>query len=539
MENLPTNILVKIFEQLSNNDLISVCRVSKKLNSVIIDFMAIKFPPVRIDFQYLYYNKVQKFTYKDDKDFNCLMESTRLYQNYIFINFNQEHTDRLGNKWLQLFKKQINARCIRIKSDCLDLQQLSNLLKLTHRLVFFEIDGYRIAKMNEPLDDSDVASLPSLKHLKIHSFLDTTPQLFKIFNDCTSLKTISLSALFMVSKKIKSINDLIFNQKALEVLDLIGLDTHNALFQYESIREIKYKLRKLNVEYNGYSLNLEKFVDFLRHQKSLKEVKLALDLRNSMHTLHDSKLCDEIIRILVTMRDLSSLSLLVNKYSVKELDSFNALPSNTCVKKLVFENESVENNNLLICMLKSLHSIEHLELACEYSADLLEQLPLMMKLKHLKITDYYEGLLKKIKCSSSLESICVKYCYTKNSGSDWHEFLQNHPNIKKIHIDHSIDFVDDAICELIAGACQGKLEYFVMADSVAKNITDIGRLSFQKHCPNIKCLKLTDNKQNRTSQYKHQSFHDLLANIKCVIFFYTFCIIFFVVMVLLMVNGKI
>jgi len=539
MENLPTNILVKIFEQLSNNDLISVCRVSKKFNSVINDFMAIKFPPVRIDFQYLYYNKVQKFTYKDDKDFNCLMESTRLYQNYIFINFNQEHTDRLGNKWLQLFKKQINARCIRIKSDCLDLQQLSNLLKLTHRLVYFEIDGYRIAKMNEPLDDSDVASLPSLKHLKIHSFLDTTPQLFKIFNDCTSLKTISLSALFMVSKKIKSINDLIFNQKALEVLDLIGLDTHNALFQYDSIREIKYKLRKLNVEYNGYSLNLEKFVDFLRHQKSLKEVKLALDLRNSMHTLHDSKLCDEIIRILVTMRDLSSLSLLVNKYSVKELDSFNALPSNTCVKKLVFENESGENNNLLLCMLKPLHNLEHLELACEYSADLLEQLPLMMKLKHLKLTDYYEGLLKKVKCSNSLESISVKYCYTKNSGSDWHEFLQNHPNIKKIHIDHSIDFVDDAICELIAGACQGKLEYFVMTDSVAKNITDIGHLSFQKHCPNIKCLKLTDNKQNRTSQYKHQSFHDLLANIKCVIFFYTFCIIFFVVMVLLMVNGKI
>lgn len=538
MENLPTNILVKIFEQLSNNDLISVCRVSKKFNSVIIDFMPIKFPPIRIDFQYLYYNKVQKFTYKDDKDFNCLLESTRLYQNYIFINFNKEHTDRLGNKWLQLFKKQMNARCIRIKSDCLDLQQLSNLLKLTHRLVFFELDGYRIAKTNEPLDDSDVASLPSLKHLKILSFLDTTPQLFKIFNDCTSLKTISLSALFMVSKKIKSINDLIFNQKALEVLDLIGLDTHNALFQYESMHEIKYKLKKLNVEYNGYSLNLEKFVEFLRHQKSLREVKLALDLRNSMHTLHDSKLCDEIIRILMTMGNLSSLSLLVNKYSVKELNSFN-VPSNTCVKKFVFENESGENNHLLLYMLKSLHNLEHLELACEYSDDLLSQLPQMMKLKHLKLTDYYQGLLKTIKCCDSLESISVKYCYTKNSGSDWHEFLQNHPNIKKIHINHSIDFVDDAICELIAGACQDKLQYFVMTDSVAKNITEIGHLSFQKHCPNLKCLKLTDNKQNRTSQYKHQSFHDLLANIKCVIFFYTFCIIFFILMIFLMVYGKI
>lgn len=226
MDELPTNILVKIFGYLNNEDLLAMSRVSKKTNSVIIDFMPISFPPIRIDFQYLHYNKVQKFTYKDGKDFNCLMDTNRLYQNYVFTNFNKEHTDRLGNKWLQLFKKQMNARCIRIKTDCLDLQQLSNLLKLTHRLVFFEIDGYRLAKSNEPLDDSDIANLPSLKHLKIHSFLDTTPQLFKIFQECTSLKTICLSALFMVSKKIKSINDLICNQRALEQLELIGLDTH-------------------------------------------------------------------------------------------------------------------------------------------------------------------------------------------------------------------------------------------------------------------------------------------------------------------------
>jgi hypothetical protein len=275
MEQLPTNILVQIFEYLNHRELIRVSGSCKRFQEVTTNFMAAKYPPVRIDFQFLHYNKIQKFTYKDGNnalDFNLLIETTRNFQNFIFFNFNKEHTDRLGNKWLQLFKRQLNARSIRIKSDCLDLQQLSNMLKLTTRLVFLEIDGYRLAKTNEPLDDSDIATLHSLKHLKIHSFLDTTPQLFKIFQECKTLKTISLSALFMVNKKIKSINDLICNQRALEQLDLIGLDTHNGLFQSEHVHEIRYKLKKLNVEYNSYSMNLEKFVEFLTHQKSLKEV---------------------------------------------------------------------------------------------------------------------------------------------------------------------------------------------------------------------------------------------------------------------------
>lgn len=274
MEQLPTNILVKIFEYLKKDDLVAITQCCKKFSSVTLDFMAIKFPPLRIDFQYLHYNKLQKFTYRDGRDFNVLIETTRQYQNYILLNFNKEHTDRLGNKWLQLFKKQINTRTVRIKADCMDLQQLSNMLKLTHRLVFLEIDGYRLAKTNEPIDDSDIANLPCLKHLKIHSFLDTTPQLFKIFQECKTLKSLSLSALFMVSKKIKSINDLICNQRALEQLELIGLDTHNGLFQCDHVHEIRFKLKKLNIEYNGYSMNLEKFVEFFTHQKSMKEVIL-------------------------------------------------------------------------------------------------------------------------------------------------------------------------------------------------------------------------------------------------------------------------
>lgn len=174
MERLPTNVLVNIFEYLNSRELIAVSSTCTTLLKIATNFMAILWPPVRIDFKYLHYNKLRKFTYgKDDQDFNALIETKRLFQNYILLNFNKEHTDRLGNKWQELFKKQINTRTIRIKCDCMDLQQLYDLLKLTHRIVFLEIDGYRLANINE---QGFIAILPSLKHLKIHSFLDTTPQ---------------------------------------------------------------------------------------------------------------------------------------------------------------------------------------------------------------------------------------------------------------------------------------------------------------------------------------------------------------------------
>ena len=535
---LPTESLVKIFLHLSNQDLINAAKTCKKFNQVIIDFIPIKYPSIRIDLNCLSYNKVQKFTYKDtyatSKDFNCLLETNRLYQNYIFTNFNKEHTDRLGNKWLQLFKKQINARCIRIKSDCLDLHQLCSLIKLTHRLVYIEIDGYRIAKLEEPLSD-EVAILPSLKHLKIHSFLDTSPLIFKIFQECRTLKSISLSALFFINKKIKSINEFILQQRALEQLELIGLDSHNALFTFDSLHEIKFKLKKINIEYNGFSLNLENFTQFFCHQKMLKEVKLSLDLRNSANYVQDEKCCDAIIRHALTLDHLASLNLLVNKYKLKELETFDFM--NKSVKKLVFENESRSSNELLVGLLRCLPNLCHLELACDYTDDVLMLLPQLTSLKHLKVTDYFQGLLKNIKCADALESISLQYCYTKHSGGDWLEFLRNNQNVKKIQIHHSIDFVDDTIIDIITGACP-KLEQFKMTDSTAKCLTEEAYKIFQKNCKNMKFLKLTE-KPCKSTQNKHQSFHDLLANVKCVISFYIICIIGFVVLVVLMWQGKI
>lgn len=535
VELLPTESLVKVFNHLNGHDIVQAAKTCKKFNQVINDFLPMRYPNIRIDFQHLNHNKVQRFTYKDGRDFNVLLETNRLYQNYVLVNFNKEHTDRLGTKWLQLFKKQINARCIRIKSDCMDLKQLSNLIKLTHRLVYIEIDSYRVAIMDEPLDDSDVANLPSLKHLKIHSFLDTSPQIFKIFLNCKTLKTISLSSLFFINKKIKSINDFILHQRALEQLELIGLDSHSALFSYDSLPDVKFKLKKINVEYNGFSLNLEKFTTFFCNQKSFKEIKLSLNLRNSTQHARDEKFCDAIFRHIMSLDHVESVNLLVNKCSLREAETFNY--NNQCITKLVFENESRCDNNLLASLLRCLPNLTHLELAADYSDDVLSQLPLLTKLRHLKITDYFQGLLGSIKCSDTLESISLQYCYTKNSGSDWLEFLRNNSNVKRINIHHSIDFIDDAIIDIITGACPN-LEKFHMTDSTAKNLTEDAYRIFNKNCNNLQFLQLTDKPCQKT-QNKHQSFHDLLANVKCVISFYVICIIGFVVLVVLMWQGKI
>lgn len=547
IENLPTESLLRVFKFLTPADLLHAAQTCKKFNTVIVDFMPIKYPSIRIDFAGLNYNKIQKFTYRtrdgEERDFNCLLETTRHYQNYILYNFNKEHTDRLSNKWLLLFKKQMNARCIRIKSDCLDLQQLSNLIKLTHRLVYLEIDGYRSEGKIED-DETERAHLPSLKHLKIHSFVDTSQQIFRIFASCKSLITISLSSLFFINKKIKSINEFVLQQRALEQLELIGLDSHCALLMPETSssshhhhhQEARFKLKKLNCEYNGYSFHLENFVNIVQKQRSLIDVKLSLDLHNSVNHAEDEKLCDTLIRHVVTScGQLTSLNLLVNKFTLREPSTFNY--TNKHITKLIFENESRGTNELLVPLLRCLPNLYHLELACDYSDDVLELLPTLINLTHLKITDYYQGLLKRVKCVDTLESISLQYCYTKNSGADWLEFLQSHPNIRRIQIHHSIDFIDDAIVDIITAAAP-RLESFCMTDSTAKNLTENAFKIFEKNCKNLRQLKLID-KPKKVNDNKHQSFHDFLANVKCIMGFYLVCIFGFIVLVVLMIMEKI
>lgn len=76
----------------------------------------------------------------------------------------------------------------------------------------------------------------------------------------------------MVIKESKLITDLIYKQKALYQLELIGLDTQGDLFDNINAYNIPYKLKKINIEYNGYSLNLDQFFVFIQHQDLLEEV---------------------------------------------------------------------------------------------------------------------------------------------------------------------------------------------------------------------------------------------------------------------------
>lgn len=267
---------------------------------------------------------------------------------------------------------------------------------------------------------------------------------------------------------------------------------------------------------------------------------MTFDLKHSLQFTHDLNICHEIIRYCMTLESVTSLNLLVNKFTQKDMHFIirQDFRVNRSIKRLTFENESRDKNAILILLLKHLPNLKHLELACDYDDEVLSELTNLKKLKHLKLTDYHQGLLKNVKCSPSLESIALKYCYTRNNGPEWLVFLKSHPKISHIQIDNSIDFIDDAIVELIAGFCKENLEYFVMSESVATKLSENASKSFQKHCPHLKRLVLTD-KSSKRSENKHQSFHNMLANIKCIICFYLICIVLFVSLILLMIFEKI
>lgn len=85
----------------------------------------------------------------------------------------------------------------------------------------------------------------------------------------------------MVNKRIKPINDLIYNQRNLEQLELIGLDTHNGLFD-DLCGPVSFKLKKLNIDFNGYSMNLQKFYEFIQGQIFLKEVMSSFKIHKNI-----------------------------------------------------------------------------------------------------------------------------------------------------------------------------------------------------------------------------------------------------------------
>ena len=289
MESLPTNILVKIFSyNLNSSDIISISATCKKFNEVAKNFLP-NFPPVRIDLQHLYLNK-NIIVYKNgkEKNFNALIETTSSFQNFILVNFNKDNLNRLNNKWLEIFKKHNNVRIIRIKSDLLDVSSAVNLIHFTSKLEHLEFEIYRIVE--ESNTNVIGATIPSLKSLKIYSFSDKTVKVLikQLFDKCTSLKSLSLKAFIVSREDVEDLNEFICNQSSLENLELIGLDTQNTLFKFneKKIDRFSVTIKKLNVEHNGFSINLQKFSEFMQRQNSLKEVITIINYETSLSKIN-------------------------------------------------------------------------------------------------------------------------------------------------------------------------------------------------------------------------------------------------------------
>lgn len=83
-----------------------------------------------------------------------------------------------------------------------------------------------------------------------------------------------MNAIYIVNRLI--VNNFIYKQRALEQLELIGLDSHNELFQCDPDIKAQFQLKKIQIEYNGFSLNLSQLLNFFKDQKQLNEVIIQI-----------------------------------------------------------------------------------------------------------------------------------------------------------------------------------------------------------------------------------------------------------------------
>lgn len=536
--DLPTEALIHIFKKLDLADLNRCAETCKKFKEVIQDAPEFaQLISITIDFTGLSYSRHSGFSYKDPKkDFQALLKCNREFQNFYILNINNSNLSRLGNEWLEVFKKFSNSvKNLKVKSD-FRVDALKSMLGLLPNLTTLELDGYRVYKTDQ--NPENLIQFKDLKHLKMKNFQNGS-HVIQIFKNCNNLKTLSLSCVFPKRENLQFdfFDNFLKNQNRLKTLEVYTVDSpEQIMFRKDISEDVMFELTKLVFDYNGYSSNLENFLKFLHTQTDLKTLKLNLSLLNTEGTalVEECKSCDDLFKFVFSLSRLTTLNVFIDRYSTKDETVFHVINKN--VTSLTYEEENRKSNRLLLRLLKVFPNLQSLELAIyHYSDELLSFISTYLKkLEHIKIVGYYNGILSKLDCID-LKSVTVKYGYHKSSQEDWIQFLRHNPNVNKISIENCIDFVDDEIVTIITHNLP-LLKHFETIDSYSNNLTENAYKIFHNNCKRLKVLKLTGVAASTNYQTIEEANR---INVTIVAVFYVVAISFFILIIFLMLYEVI
>lgn len=546
--SLPTEALIHIFKNVDISTLLSLTATCKKFKDVILNSKEFnKTSHITVDFEKLSYSKLSGFTCKSPKkDFDALLRSDRNIESITVYHINHNNLTKLEDKWLDIFKKfKDSIKNLRIKSD-FRLDALGMILELLTNLNACDLDGFRIYKTSETSSNDQTIIFNNMKHLSIKNFQNGT-QIFNLFKNCSNLKTLSVSSMFLKRDNMPPdfFDTFLSNQNRLDTLELHSVDSGDQILFYEDISDkVLFELKKLTFDYNGFSANLQNFKKFLHTQKDIQNLKLHLSLSSAIGTtdnngdinilIEECKCVDEIFKFVLCLRRLNSLNIFVDNYSSKNDDTFNVI--NRVVTSFVYEDENRKNNRLLMKFLKCFPNLKCLELAIfHYSDELLELISTYLKrLEHIKIVGYYSGILARLDCID-LKSVTVKYAYATSTKEDWIQFIRHNPNVTKITVENCMDFIDDETVETITHNLP-LLKHFETIDSYSNNLTEAAYKIFRNNCPRLKYLKLT----GTSSSTRYQTIEGAnRINITIVVVFYIIAIICFTLIIFLMLYEVI
>ncbi|KAG5666461.1 hypothetical protein PVAND_014488 [Polypedilum vanderplanki] len=301
MENLPQEILIKIFDDLKINDLLSLTLVCKDFNDIISNT------------KQLVEKLVLRFTAQAK---NHKLEATRKYTK---ISMRYSYCQNL----LQFLEKQgeyiTNIRFMFIKMELWTLKAILNFCRNLKNLTF----------LNFQVDITSSGVCEPLPKLKLdYLCLNCDRRVLKLLMK-SSVKSLMTYSVYSDELELKLLIQFLKNQKYLEKLEFSSFRQDTRLFESDKLNEVDFRLKEFNLQ-SFLSFPMANFEKFLKnHSESLERVLLKqFHLPSRSH----AQLHYEISELFREMKNLKKLEL--RAFHISDIKTFHY------VEELILEEYS-------------------------------------------------------------------------------------------------------------------------------------------------------------------------------------------------------
>lgn len=507
MENLPCNILTKIFDLLDFNSILKAALVCKKFSNVIIENpKLLKNVKISIDLRNIVWNEGIQRQGASGKSLSvdAILKSQRKYRNLHVSSYNSDKIFHFIDKFgCDLNELSLHGFITKRDFLCV-LEKLPNLERAAFDIEFDD-EEFLIPEISTLCE--------KLKFLKCENDLNVFLEIFKGSN--FQLSEIDFNGFKVLNQlNLELFRNFLTKQSQLKTLKIQCINATD-LFTQEFQSKVSFQLEKFEVS----DLATESpeshasYLDFLKSQKVLRKVKIISTEWNISEPYYQ----DDLLESLLGLEELESIEL---NFSRIDFESSIFTNVNENVKTLVYQNqdadvESLSESQILDKFINCMPNLECLEISSSafVDAESLEILNELKNLRSLTVKDYCSidcvehlvlpNLQKLIVCGYDEDQDDEEEMENRINSQIWETFFEIHPKLS--HFNFNLEFKESTLENLFKTLKELQhIELTISTFDAAKTI-----LENHYESPELKFIKITV--QMSRGSGKSESFYELFG----------------------------